>query len=152
MILDRLTNADLYRGFHSRIAAALDWLRSTDLARLPLGKADIDGERVFALVQEYIPKAMELGKFEAHRRYWDVQYVSSGEERIGWASLDSMTLFESYCAERDVAFFTGSGSFLRVFAGSFAIFGPHDVHMPGIAPEHQNPAAPVRKVVVKVEG
>lgn len=152
MITDRLSSSDLYRNLHPRLAAALDWLRATDLARLPLGKTVIDGEHLFALIQEYTPKPPELCKFEAHRRYWDVQYVARGEERMGWVNLAEVTVSEPHSQERDVAFFTGRGSFFRVPAGSFAIFGPQDVHMPGVAPEGEKVAEVVRKIVVKVEG
>ena len=150
MITDRLSNADLYRSLHPRLAAALDWLRATDLAALPLGKTVIDGERLFALIQEYTPKPPDLGKLEAHRRYWDVQYVARGEERMGWVNLAEAAVSEPHSQERDVAFFTGRGNFFRIPAGSFAMFGPQDVHMPGVAPE-EGTAGLVRKVVVKVE-
>ena len=150
MIIDLLTNADLYRNLHPRLAAALDWLRATDLASLPLGKTVLDGEHLFALIQEYTPKPPELGKLEAHRRYWDVQYVARGEERMGWVNLAEVTLSEPHSQERDVAFFTDRSNFFRVPAGSFAIFGPQDVHMPGVALE-EGMAGVVRKVVVKVE-
>lgn len=148
MILDTLENANLYRGIHPRIAAALDWLQAADLPALPLGKTVIDGEHLFALTQEYTPKEASLLKYEAHRRYWDVQVVARGSERMGWASLSQMTVSEPYDRERDVAFFRGQGQFVQVPAGYFTIFSPQDVHMPGVAAE---PVEPVRKVVVKVE-
>jgi biofilm protein TabA len=153
MILDVLPNALLYRGLPAPLAAALDFLQQADLAALPLGKTAIEGERLFALVQEYTPKAAGLGKFEAHRRYWDVQYVASGVERMGWNTLGRMTLSEPYSPERDVAFFTGPGDWFFVPAGTFAIFGPSDVHMPGVAVDGRDAAheQPVRKIVVKVE-
>lgn len=151
MITDVLTNADLYRNIHPRLAAALDWLRQTDLTSLPLGKTIIDGEHLFALVQEYTPKPQEVGKLEAHQRYWDVQYVARGEERMGWVNLSEVTVSEPYSSEREVAFFTGKCNFIRLPAGSFTIFAPQDVHMPGVAPEAAA-AAVVRKIVVKVEG
>ena len=148
MILDKLENAESYRGIHPRIAAAIDWLKGTDLAALPLGKTVIDGEHVFALAQEYTPQEPALLKFEAHQRYWDVQVVAAGVERMGWAHLSQMTVSEPHDAERDVAFFRGPGQFVLVPSGFFTIFTPQDVHMPGVAAE---PLAPVRKVVVKVE-
>ena len=148
MILDKLSSADLYRGIHPRIAAAFDWLKRTDLAALPLGKTAIDGEHLFALVQEYTPKEPELLKYEAHRRYWDVQVVVSGLERMGWAHVSQMTVSEPHDDARDVAFFRGAGQYVLVPAGHFTIFAPHDVHMPGVA---AGPPGLVRKVVVKVE-
>ncbi len=148
MILDKLTSADQYKTLHPRIAAALDWLAKTDLAALPLGKTVIDGEHLFALVQEYTPKDPALLKYEAHRRYWDVQVVASGSERMGWAHLSQMTVSEPHDSERDVAFYRGDGQFVLVPAGFFTIFSPQDVHMPGVAAV---PLGAVRKVVVKVE-
>lgn len=148
MIIDRLTNASLYRNLHPQLAAALDWLARTDLLSLPLGKLVIDGERLFALVQEYTPQRAEVLKFEAHRRYWDVQYVATGVEQMGWANLAEMTVTQPHDDQRDVAFFTGNGSLVRVPAGSFTIFSPQDVHMPGVLADG---GTPVRKVVVKVE-
>jgi YhcH/YjgK/YiaL family protein len=152
MILDVLDNAHLYRGLPPRLVAALDFLKNTDLAALSIGKTVIDGERLFALTQEYAPKPAALLKFEAHRRYWDVQYVVSGVERMGWNTLSRMTVSEPHDAERDVAFFRGEGDLFRVPAGTFTIFGPTDVHMPGVAVEENGPlGAMVRKVVLKVE-
>jgi YhcH/YjgK/YiaL family protein len=151
MILDTLDSAPFYRGLPAGLVAALDFLRTTDLAALPLGKTVIDGERLFALVQEYQPKGADLGKFEAHRRYWDVQYVARGAERMGYSHLSRMTVSEPHSQERDVAFFTGPGEWLYVPAGTFAIFGPSDVHMPGVALDDSSEQPTVRKVVVKVE-
>ena len=136
---------------HPRLAAGLDWLRNTNLASLSLGKTIIDGEHLFALIQEYTPKDPELGKLEAHRRYWDIQHVARGEERMGWVNLGEVAVSEPYGTERDVGFFTGQCNFFRVPAGSFAIFGPQDVHMPGVALEGGQEGI-VRKIVVKVEG
>jgi biofilm protein TabA len=148
MILDKLENADLYRGIHPLIAAAFDWLKQADLSAVPLGKTVIDGEHLFALTQEYTPKDPALLKYEAHLRYWDVQVVVSGTERMGWAHLSQMTVGEPHDVDRDVAFYRGQGQFVLVPAGFFTIFSPQDVHMPGVAAE---PLGPVRKVVVKVE-
>lgn len=150
MILDLLANASLYRGLSARLVAALEFLEATDLVALPLGKTVIDGERLFALVQEYQPKPASVLKYEAHRRYWDVQYVVSGLERMGWNTLSRMTVNQPHDVERDVAFFTGSGDTFLVAAGTFTIFGPHDVHMPGIEPGGVA-ASTVRKIVVKVD-
>ena len=152
MFTDRLANAGLYRHLHPRIAAALDWLRATDLASVPIGKTAIDGDEIFALVQEYTPKDAALVKLEAHREHWDVQYVAQGAERMGWVNLAEVSVSEPYDAERDVAFFSGTASFIRVPAGSFAIFGPEDVHMPGVAADGEDASSVVRKIVVKVKG
>ena len=150
MITDVLANAHLYRSLHGRLAAAFDFLQNSDLLNLPLGKTVIDGERLFALVQEYTPKPAAACRLEAHRRYWDVQYVASGTERMCWGNLSQMVVDEPYDTARDVGFFHGAGSLILVPAGSFTVFGPQDVHMPGVALDEA--AGLVRKIVVKVEG
>jgi len=150
MIIDRLANAALYTSVHPGLAAAFEWLRATDLAAVPSGTIPIDGDRVFALVSDYLPRDLDLCQLEAHRRHWDVQYIVRGEERMGWVTLDEASETVPYEAERDVAFLASQGtSFFRVPAGCFVVFSPDDVHMPAVAPG-DGTASMVRKIVVKV--
>jgi YhcH/YjgK/YiaL family protein len=154
MITDLLANAHLYRNLHPGFAVALDFLATGDPLALPLGKTSIDGERLFALVQDYAPKPLAEGRYEAHRRYWDLQFVARGAERMGWANLGSMTVDKPYDAARDVGFFHGRGDLFHVSTGGFAIFGPQDVHMPGLVPDlvpDNSPPLPVHKIVFKIE-
>lgn len=161
MILDQLPNAELYSGLGPRFAQAFNFLRTTDLLSLPLGKHEIDGDKVFALVQDYEPKPRDVGKFEAHQRYWDVQFVARGQERMGWAPRSLLTVTEPHDASRDIAFFASDpaaklGEFFLLGTGYFTVFGPNDAHMPGLALEDaalEGVAAQevVRKVVVKVD-
>jgi biofilm protein TabA len=147
MILDRLCNAALYRSVHTRFGRAFDYLTTTALTDLPSGKQTIQGDELFALVNDYSTQPQEKCRFEAHRRYIDMQLMVHGVERIGIANLAAMSDDEPYVAERDVAFFHGQGDLITLTEGTFAIFFPHDAHQPGIAV-----AEPVlcRKVVVKV--
>ncbi len=147
MIFDSLSQAAFYRPLDPGIARALDFLGSADLARIATGRHELDGDRLFALVQEYETRPPERCVWEAHRRYRDVQYIASGVERMGCAEIGRMRIREPYDADRDVAFFDGDGDFVTVVAGMFIVFSPQDVHMPGIAA-----GAPglVRKVVIKV--
>ena len=147
MVLDRLENASLYTGLTPRLAAAFDYLRKTDLGTLALGRHDIEGSHVFALVQEYRTKPLAEGFWESHRAYIDVQYVIAGTERIGYANLSALRPRAPYDADKDLLVHDGSGSFFDVPAGSFAIFAPQDAHMPCLA---AGEPAHVRKVVIKV--
>ncbi len=148
MISDSLSNAKLYYGLGERIETALRYLQQHDCTRLPLGKSPINGEQVYALVQDTITKPRAEGVWEAHRKYIDVQFVAAGVEQMGWANLNSLTVKKPYDAEGDYALFEGSGSFFTVPTGSFAIFFPSDGHIPGVAIDDQ-PSA-VRKIVVKI--
>lgn len=147
MILDQLSNAGLYRSIHARFSRAFDYLTATALADLPSGKQTIQGDELFALVNDYSTQSQEKCRFEAHRRYIDIQVMVRGVEQIGIAHLAAMSDDEPYVAERDVAFLRGQGDLITLAEGTFAIFFPHDAHQPGIAV-----AEPVlcRKIVVKV--
>lgn len=147
MVVDKLTNASLYAPAGSRIAKAFEFLRRSDLATLADGRYEIDGANVFALVQSYETKSREVGKWEAHRKYIDVQYVASGDECMGYANLADLKISKEYDAKDDYLLAEGSGDFVRVRPGMFTIFHPQDAHMP--CTSVQNPSR-VKKVVVKV--
>jgi len=146
MIVARLANPTPLFQLPSRLARALDYLRATDMRSVPIGRHDLDGDRLFALVQEYTTRAADQCVWEAHRRYIDVQFVAVGAERMGYASLAQMRERDAYDAARDVAFFEPGEEFVTIRAGMFAIFGPEDVHSPGHV---AGQPGLVRKVVIK---
>ena len=146
MVTDVLVNARLYFGLGDRIARALEWARVTDPTALEPGRIDIDGDRLFALVSDYVTKPLPDGRWEAHRRYLDLQCVAGGNERIGYAPLASLA-GGAYIPEKDIAWLEGDGSFVTMEPGRFMLLWPGDGHMPGIAVEEP---VPVRKVVVKI--
>ena len=150
MIVDRLENAHLYQELHPRFAQAFDYLRGVALDALPAGKQTIDGERLFALVNDYQTQPLAECRFESHRRYADIQLLVRGVERIGVVQLPSeaLTITEPYVVERDIGFYSGLGDLITLHAGTFTLFFPHDAHQPGVA--FDSPLA-VRKVVMKVE-
>ena len=146
MIIDRLANRSSLYHLPPRLARAIEYLRATDVSSIAAGRHDLDGDNLFALVQDYTTRRPEECVWEAHRRYIDVQFVAAGVERIGYAVLSDMREREGYDEGRDVTFFEPGSDFVLLRAGMFAILGPEDVHSPGHAagsPTH------VRKVVVK---
>jgi len=146
MIIDRLANSSSLYQLPARLARALEYLRGTDMRSVALGRHDLDGDHLFALVQEYTTRAADQCVWEAHRRYVDVQFVVTGAERMGVASLAQMREREAYDAARDVAFFEPGSEFVTMRAGMFAVFGPEDVHSPCHA---AGQPGVVRKVVIK---
>lgn len=147
MISDFLENASVYSKLSPRISKALEFLRDSDPLTLTLGKHQIDGENLFAMVQEYMTKTPDKAFWEAHRRYIDVQYMVSGIEAMGWAPTQQMTVVKEYDREKEYTVLQGSGQFINLTPGNFVIFYPHDSHMGGIAIAQP---AEVRKIVLKV--
>ena len=147
MIIDSLKNAGLYYGVSSRLKLALEYLKKTDFESMDLGRYEIDGTNVYALVQQYETKSIEQGAWEAHRKYIDVQYVYSGSELMGYSYIHEIKVAKEYNESGDYLLLKGEGNFFKVEAGSFVVFLPEDAHMPCISIVE---AEKVKKVVVKV--
>lgn len=146
MILDSLKNSARYITLQQDFAAAFDFLKRPDIAALPVGRCEVLGRRVFAIVGKDKGKGRENARLEAHRKYIDIQFVISGDEWIGWRDLK--TCRESglgYSAEKEIQFYTAAPEkWFRVPPKSFAIFFPEDAHAPLAG------KGPVHKVVMKV--
>lgn len=146
MIIDTLANMELYQDFNEKFYKGLAFLKEANVAALPVGRYDIDGDTIFALVQEYETKPLDQCRWEAHYKYTDIQYVVTGGEKMGYTNITRTSKTEDKPAE-DVYFLEADGDQFQVKAGFFAIFTPQDAHMPGIAiaePKH------IKKVVIKV--
>jgi YhcH/YjgK/YiaL family protein len=147
MITDTLEHAGLYAKISDRFAVALKYIQSNDLTKLEVGKFDIEGKEVYAMVSEYNSKSPEDAKWEAHKKYADIQLLISGEEKMGFAPITKMAVKEDYNPEKDVVFLSGTGDYVTAFPGNFVIFFPHDAHQPNVA---LHGSAPVKKLVIKV--
>jgi YhcH/YjgK/YiaL family protein len=147
MIIDKLKNAELYQELSENLKQAFDYLAANDFSTMESGRYDIDGDTVYAMVQRYDTKPREMGLWEAHRRYIDVQFVASGIETLGWTNVANLTETQPYTEDKDYLLFAGDGDFVTARAGDFLIFFPEDGHMPCLAYES---SVPVLKIVVKV--
>lgn len=147
MIVDKIENVEIYEKLNPKIAKAFEYLKNTDFSKTENGRYDID-EDIFAIVQEYDSKSLENAKLEAHRVYTDIQYLAEGSEKIGCACLDNLTTAEDYDEKRDILFYEEQGELITLNKGMFAVFFPHDAHMPGIS---VNESIRVKKIVVKIK-
>lgn len=146
MILDRIENASLYHSIHPRFKPAFDYIGQIDVNTIPVGRHEVDGDFMYTLVQEYNTKLKEEGKWEAHRRYIDLQYVVQGSEGIGYANIHHLQQGE-YDASKDFLPLFGKGDPIPLKSRHFVLLFPEDAHMPGMA---IGDPAPVRKIVLKI--
>jgi biofilm protein TabA len=149
MVHDTIDNAARYEALNSRFAKAFAFLRTVDGTQAP-GRHDLDGDHCFALVQTYETKPMAMAKFEAHRKYVDVQFIHSGRETILWAPLAAMreeTLAYDEAKEAALWKLVPDVTELHLSAGHFAILFPQDAHAPCV---EWGRSEQVFKVVVKV--
>ena len=149
MIYDALPNLSLYAGQSERLSAAACFLATADLAALPLGRADIEGDDLYAMVSEYRTHDPDPARHEVHRLYADLQVVVSGAERVGLAPrTPCLPVTEPYDETRDIEFIRAEGVFVPLRAGQFLVLYPHEAHQPGVHPA--SGAVHVRKIVVKM--
>ena len=145
MIIDSLKNSALYTDIHPLFAQAFMFLRAGHANTLPLGRHEIDGEKLFAVVIEGAQKGHDAVKFEGHRKYIDIHFTVSGTDVIGWRDTSSCTPEGEFNEKEDYTFFTTRPTtWVEVPADSFAVFFPHDAHAP------MGGEGNIRKIVVKV--
>jgi len=149
MLVDQLDSSGMYGGFGERIAVGLALLNEQSVRSAADGRYEVQGEDLFFIVQEYQTKPIEEGRLEIHRRYLDIQYIVSGCECIGYHPFEGLTEQTPYDNGKDIAFYKTNGALtqIRLRAGMFAIFWPHEPHMPGRTIDIPET---VKKIVIKV--
>jgi len=132
LIYDVLDNAELYYPVHPGFRAAFEFLRRTDFTQLPTGRNEIDGDRLFVMVNRDTGQGRDKRKLEFHRRYIDLQYVVEGVDEIGWRAESLCKQLDTpYNDKPDVGFYRDPPvSYFNVAAGQFAVFYPADPHAP----------------------
>ena len=135
---------------NERWEKAFKFLKNSDLMKLEPKRYDIDGDNLYATISEYNTKNEETTKFEAHRKYIDIQYVIKGKEIMNLTPRalvkDVVTPYDS---AKDIEFMNVEKMVNHTATPAiFFIFFPTDAHRPGIK---DGVNAPVRKIVIKVK-
>ena len=147
-IFGKLSESERYLGINPLFEKAFAFLKRTDLATLPSGRQEIDGDRCWANVIDATLKPCAECKLEAHRRYIDIQMPVTGPEVIGFAEMDAVARALPFDEKDDFVLYEGVSEPVTLRPGDLAIFLPFGAH----APCGRAPGGPekIRKVVVKV--
>lgn len=151
MIFDKMVNSQDYYDNYPDMKLVREFADKFSRDNMADGTYEIDGKRVFAMIQSYKTKAQTPEMmFEAHKKYIDVQYIVQGIERIRWASLDKVSLVkEEYSKGNDIAFYEGDAQFdFTLTKGTFLFLTPNDAHLPGLCAEKE---VNTRKIVFKIQ-
>ncbi len=151
MITSTLPQLHWYKIIGPYFTKAINYALATDFVPMEPGKYEIDGDNVFAIVNEFTTKPAAECDPESHQVYADIQIVISGTEKFGYAPLMEQEPATPYNTENDVSFYSLSDeeiSYLTLGAGQFIIFFPSDIHQPETF--HHQPEL-VKKVVLKVK-
>lgn len=146
MILDSLRNWQSYSQAHPLLAPAFEFLLNQPLASLALGRHDIIGDELFALVQDSVGRPMAEAKLEVHQKYIDLQFVVSGDEVMGWSPKEGLGHSLGFDTDKDCGFYQDAPlAWFPVRPGCFTIFFPEDAHAPCCG------TGVCRKIVLKIK-
>jgi biofilm protein TabA len=148
VIIDQLKQARNYLSLIPRLEQAVAWLEKQDLGTLENGKYAIDGDVIYAIAANVVPKNQNDGQFEAHREYLDMHYICTGSETIAYAPISQLESSQAYDSTNDFEMLHGHGNTFIIGADQFWIAFPADGHWPLLQTEHQEQ---VRKVIVKIK-
>jgi len=126
---------------------AFAFLKDNDLQTTAVGKYELDGDNVYAMITENPTKDLDSTKWESHHNYIDLHAVIKGEEKIGVAALSKLTVTMPYNASKDLINYSGEGKFYNAIPGTFFLFFPSDGHRPNIT---ANDNKPDKKIVIKI--
>lgn len=149
MIFSSIYAKDDLTAYPEVIRRVIDYLKSNDFANMEPGVYEIQGKDIYAQVFDVQTGSREEKRPEVHEKYLDVQFLVSGEEKLGVTPDTGKYTVAEHIRERDLIFYetVENEGFIHAVPGSFCVFFPSDVHRPAVA---VNAPMSIRKVVVKV--
>ena len=96
------------------------------------GRHDLDGDRLYANIQQDTSRDPGKYQFEVHRKYIDIHYLVAGKEMIGSADPAALTVAVPYSEEKDVELYARPEHYrkLHILPGQFAVFFDGQSHLP----------------------
>lgn len=132
MIYDELVNIKKYRGISKNLDTAIRFITNTELSSLPLGRTEIDNDRVFINVMLAEGAERENLHYEAHHNYIDIQIDIEGTEWVdmGYGRIKLVTAYDE---QRDISFHEAEHFVpCRLGKDMFIICMNYEPHKPGI--------------------
>jgi len=152
MIVGNIEHLNLVPYLPKKLKYAIEYIRDNVNGNTPIGKYEIEGEKVFFMVAENMPRYRQDAKPEYHKRYIDIQIVLDGEEGMAISTLAAHTkITDDKIVSDDIAFIQTPEEETMYIAhqNDFVIFYPGEVHKPLC--DIDGKLGKVRKVVVKVD-
>ena len=115
-------------------------------------RISLEGDALYLLVQCYQPRTRDQGRFEAHARHTDLQFLWSGRECIEVCDLHAALPAVGYDQNGNVYFPLGNQAHSRLVldAGKVAVLLPEDAHAACLSLGGDGEEL-VRKIVVKIK-
>ena len=149
----------------SRLRRGLELLQDCLTGRLPEAvrqvsslqpgetrRVSVNGDALYLLIQCYKTRRRVEGRFEAHARHADLQFLWSGRECIEVCDVRMSQPVPAYDANGNVYFPMGDEAHSRLLlqAAEVAVLLPQDAHAPCLSIDGEEGEL-VRKIVVKIK-
>ncbi|OCG50265.1 hypothetical protein A9G35_10270 [Gilliamella sp. Choc5-1] len=151
MILGNINHLRLVPYLPSKIKQSIEYIKDNVNINTPVGRYDIDGDKMFFMVSDSRSRYIDEANPEYHEKYIDVQIVLEGQEGMAVCTLPPYTkVLDDKLTESDIAFIKTpkEETMLTLQPNDFIVFLPNEVHKPLCAID--NKIETVRKVVVKI--
>lgn len=151
MILDKASNASLYKMVLPQIVTALEKASLYTPDNYPGGCVEVDGKNLFLILNSYETHSPESALMEAHKKYVDVMYMLEGEEIVYVKPTDNLShITQAYDEINDalLASLDDDATPVRLKEGSFLVLFPDDAHAPGC---YVNSSKRVKKIIAKIK-
>lgn len=153
MIFGNIKSNEDITSYPKAIQKAIEYLKNTDLVAMETGRYELDGDNMILQVLDVQTDNRANLRPEVHETYIDVQFLAKGKEKIGYyPDMGNNIIDENLLETRDLIFYKNNENsretHLEMEEGSYAIFYPHDVHIPAIIKDE---AMTIRKIVIKVK-
>lgn len=149
MIFTSIYSNDDYKAYPEIIRKMIEYLKANDFVNMEPGVYELQGKDLYAQVFDAETGSIEEKKPESHKDYLDIQFLVSGEEKLGFTPYSEKYEVEEYIKERDLIFYKNveNEGFVHAVPGCISVFFPCDIHRPAIA---ANDPMTIRKVVIKI--
>lgn len=94
MICDDLKHLKRYQGLNKNLDTAIDYLQTHDLAALPDGRTEVDGDNVFINMMDATLHSDHGFHPEYHKTYADLQIDITGGEGWGYTNIPGKEIGE----------------------------------------------------------
>lgn len=150
MIFDKLENLHKYKSINKHLPELINFLETTNLSELPLGKVEINGDNLFALNIDALSFDDENAMYEYHKQYADLHIQLEPKEHYFFDFKENLkNVISEFDSEKDVAFYKKDSirNLVRPKVGEFVFFFPGEAHLPKFTHEQKN----IRKLIFKLK-
>ena len=153
MIFGNIKSNENISSYPKAIQKAIQYLKENDLVNAVPGRYELAGDNMILQVLDVETTERCNLRPEVHETYIDVQFLAKGKELIGcYPDMGDNEVDENLLETRDLIFYKNNENaretHLEMEEGSYAVFYPHDVHIPAIMKEE---SMVIRKIVIKVK-